>query len=341
MTMERKFEVLRAIIEDYVQSGEPVASKSIAGRQSFNVSAATIRNDMAQLEEENLIIAPHTSAGRIPTDKGYRVFVDQISELKPLTQPQKQAIEAFLQGSESLDEVLNRTVRLLSQLTNQVALIQYPTFGTSRVRHIELIELSELSVLVVLITDNGRVEQRILQLTQPAPEDAIRIVRSMINEKLYGLELQNTQSELRALAAEFPHQHQIFGSLVIASLLEQIETYRKDRLMVSGAANLAKSTSDFSGSLFSVLDAIEEQAVLLKLFTMLEHHTDGLATRIGRENAQFGLEDTSVIAGQYTIQDGIGSKLGVLGPTRMNYSHNLATVQAVAQYLTKLFGENN
>ena len=136
MVSERGLDVLRVIVEDYVATREPVGSKSIVERHGFDVSAATIRNDMAILEDEGLIAAPHTSSGRIPTDKGYRAFVDQLAGLRPLTTAQRQAIESFMGQAINLDDVLARTVRLLSQLTNQVAVIQVPTMSTQRVRHI-------------------------------------------------------------------------------------------------------------------------------------------------------------------------------------------------------------
>ena len=141
MVSERGLDVLRVIVKDYVASREPVGSKSIVDRHAFGVSAATIRNDMALLEEEDLIVAPHTSSGRIPTDKGYRVFVDHLADLRPLSQAQRHAIETFLGASADMDEVLIRTVRLLSQLTHQVALVQYPSVAHARVRHIELVPL--------------------------------------------------------------------------------------------------------------------------------------------------------------------------------------------------------
>ena len=126
MVSERSLAVLRAIVQDYVASREPVGSKTIVERHSFGVSAATIRNDMALLEEEELIAAPHTSSGRIPTDKGYRVFVDQLTDVRPLTAAQRHAIETFLGESSDLDELLARTVRLIAQLTKQLAVVQYP-----------------------------------------------------------------------------------------------------------------------------------------------------------------------------------------------------------------------
>jgi heat-inducible transcriptional repressor len=164
MVSDRGLEVLRVIVQDYVASREPVGSKSIVERHSFGVSAATIRSDMAQLEEEELIAAPHTSSGRVPTDKGYRLFVNQLADLRPLSPAQRHAIEAFLGESSDLDDVLARTVRLLSQLTHQVALVQYPTLGRSRIRHVELVSLSDTRLMTVLITDTGRVEQRIIEV---------------------------------------------------------------------------------------------------------------------------------------------------------------------------------
>src|SRR5690606_1063853 len=155
MVSHRSLEVLRAIVNDYVATREPVGSKSIVERYSFGVSAATIRNDMALLEDEELIAAPHTSSGRIPTDKGYRVFVDHLVGLHPLSAAQRHAVESFLDGAGDLDEVLARTVRLLSQLTHQVALVQYPSLGRAHIRHIELVPLSTTRVMSVLITDTG------------------------------------------------------------------------------------------------------------------------------------------------------------------------------------------
>jgi heat-inducible transcriptional repressor len=146
MVSERSLEVLRVIVQDYVASREPVGSKSIVDRHSFGVSAATIRNDMALLEEEELIVAPHTSSGRIPTDKGYRLFVDHLASLKPLSAAQRQAIETFLATSVDIDEVLVGTVRLLSQLTQQVALVQYPSLSQAKIRHVEIVALSPILI---------------------------------------------------------------------------------------------------------------------------------------------------------------------------------------------------
>src|ERR1700709_2784734 len=189
MVSGRSLDVLRVIVQDYVASREPVGSKSIVERHSFGVPAATIRNDMALLEDEELIVAPHTSSGRVPTDKGYRVFVDQLADLPPLSPAQRQAIETFMGQSVDLDDVLARTVRLLSQLTHQVALVQYPSLGASRVRHIELVMLSSIRVMTVLITASGRVEQRQFDLAAALDDALASELRARLNSALGGLGL--------------------------------------------------------------------------------------------------------------------------------------------------------
>ena len=151
MVEDRKLAVLRAIVEDYVSTQEPVGSKSLVDRHQLGVSPATVRNDMAALEEEGFITQPHTSAGRIPTDKGYRLFVDRLSQVKPLSVAEKRAIATLLEGAIDLDDVVQRSVRLLAQLTRQVAIVQYPTLSRSTVRHVELVPLTATTVLVVLI----------------------------------------------------------------------------------------------------------------------------------------------------------------------------------------------
>src|SRR5689334_3044340 len=177
-TRDRKLEVLRAIIEDFIATNEPVGSKTLADRYNLGVSPATIRNDMAVLEEEGLIAQPHTSAGRVPTDAGYRLFVDRLTELKPLSAAERKAISTFLNGAADLDDVLRRAVRTLAQLTRHVAVIQYPSLNRSKVRHLELVSVSTTRLLLVLITDTGRVEQRVIDLPAPVADERVFDLRA-------------------------------------------------------------------------------------------------------------------------------------------------------------------
>jgi heat-inducible transcriptional repressor len=340
MVSERSLEVLRVIVQDYVASREPVGSKSIVDRHSFGVSAATIRNDMALLEEEELIVAPHTSSGRVPTDKGYRVFVDQLADLRPLSSAQRHAIETFLDRSIDLDDVLARTVRLLSQLTHQVALVQYPTLVRSRVRHIEIVPLAPRRVMTVFITDTGRVEQRIVELGSDLDESFLSELRAKLNAAVGGLSLPDAATTLASMAEQFPTDRQPLVAAIAASLIEQSTENRQERLLMAGAANLVRTEEDFNGSIFPVLEAIEEQVTLLKLFGEVDGDRHGVAVTIGRENAEFGLGETSVLSSGYRSSGGGIARLGVLGPTRMDYSNNMAAVRAVARYLTRLLGDS-
>src|SRR5829696_9271687 len=178
MVDDRKLDVLRAIVEDYVATEEPVGSKALVERHGLGVSPATVRNDMAALEDEGYITQPHTSAGRVPTDKGYRLFVDRLTTVKPMTSAEKRAIATILDGAVDLDDVVTRSVRLLAQLTRNVAVVQYPTLSRSTVRHVELVALAPNRLLVVLILSTGRVEQRLVELEKTIDDAELGDLRS-------------------------------------------------------------------------------------------------------------------------------------------------------------------
>ncbi|MCX7522305.1 heat-inducible transcriptional repressor HrcA [Microbacterium sp. STN6] len=340
MVSERGLDVLRVIVHDYVASKEPVGSKRIVERHDFGVSAATIRNDMAALEEEELIAAPHTSSGRVPTDKGYRLFVDRLADVKPLTSAQRQAIEAFLGQSFDLDDVLARTVRLLSQLTHQVALVQYPSISRSRVRHVEFVILAPRRMLSVLIAETGAVEQRVLDTSHDLDAELVARMRTVINELTVDLPLADAAGALAGVEQRFHAADRETVRQVIDTLIDQIAANRQDKLVMAGAANLVRGEHDFTGSIYPVLEAIEEQVILLRLFGEMAADQHGVSVSIGRENASFGLAETSVLASGYASQAGSTARVGVLGPLRMDYSSNMAAVRAVARYLSRLFGES-
>ncbi len=341
MIPERSLEVLRAIVQDFISSNQPVGSKALLDRHPLGVSAATIRNDMALLEEEQLITAPHTSSGRIPTEKGYRLFVDRLNEVKALSSAEKNAIENFLNQANDLDDVVERTARTLSSLTNALALVQYPSLGKSTVRHIELIPLSENRALLMLITDSGRVQQLQVESENAIDDELIQEIRGRLNGMLAGSQLSSVRSKLSLLAGEFSPQRRVFVERVLDALISLVEANRQEKLVVSGAANLAKHDEDFSGELSRVLEAIEEQVVLLKLLDELHADQHGVGLRIGSELGVQGLSRASIVVTGYESRGTEVAKLGVLGPTRMDYSANIASVRAVARYLTRILETNS
>jgi heat-inducible transcriptional repressor len=342
MVSERGLQVLRAIVQDYVGSREPVGSKAIVERHAFGVSAATIRNDMALLEDEELITAPHTSSGRVPTDKGYRVFVDHLAELRPLSGAQRTAISTFLDGPGDLDDVLARTVRVLTQLTGQVAIVQYPSFARATVTHVELVQLGGGRMLVVVVTDTGRVSQRMVFVRSEFDDDGLARIRASLGSLLVGHPVRDALIRVGDhLAAHetSASEHDAATSAIARVVAEELEDFRQDRLVLAGSANLARSESDFRGSIYPLLEAIEEQVTLLRLMSEMVADEHGLAASIGRENEPFGLAEASVVASEYD-STGTRARVGVLGPTRMDYPTNLAAVRAVARYLSRLLDED-
>jgi heat-inducible transcriptional repressor len=336
MQEERRLAVLRAIVEDYVATEAPVGSKGLVERHGLGVSPATIRNDMAALEEEGFITQPHTSAGRVPTDKGYRLFVDRLSTLKPMSAAEKRAIATILDGAVDLDDVVQRSVRLLAQLTRQVAVVQYPTLSRSTVRHVELVALSDTRLLVVLILSTGRVEQRLVEVDTPLVEDQLAELRSRVNRAATGEIIADASTALRDCAGP-----EDTGALpaIVESLVEAMSDHRStERLAVGGAANLARYGDSFDSAVRPLLEALEEHVVLLKLLGEAGV-ADTVTVRIGHEGPYQELSSTSVVATGYGPRDEAIARLGIVGPTRMDYPGTMASVRAVARYVSRILDE--
>ena len=338
MLEDRKLEVLRAIVEDYVSTQEPVGSKALVERHNLGVSPATIRNDMASLEDEGYIAQPHTSAGRIPTDKGYRLFVDRLSSVKPLSNAERRAIQSFLDGALDLDDIVGRTVRLLATLTQQVAVVQYPSLSRSSVRHVELVPLSSTRLLVVLITSTGRVEQRVVESGSEVSDTLLAELRAQLNASTVGVRLPEAAGLLDDLPDRFGTDERPVVAAVLAALLESLVEEHEDRVVLGGTANLARFGPDFPLTIRPVLEALEEQMVLLRLLGEASDPSV-LQVRIGHENAHEGLTSTSVVSVGYGTESEMLAKLGVLGPTRMDYPGTMGAVRAVARYVGRIVGE--
>ena len=334
MQEERKLAVLRAIVEDYVATEEPVGSKALVERHRLGVSPATVRNDMAALEDEGYITQPHTSAGRVPTDKGYRLFVDRLTTVKPMSSAEKKAIATFLDGAVDLDDVVSRSVRLLSQLTRQVAVVQYPTLSRSTVRHVELVALAPTRLLAVLILSSGRVEQRVVELSASVTDEALADLRTAVGRAATGAVIADAVTALRALStSDAP------TLAVVEVLVDAMVDHRSDeRIAVSGTANLARFGDHFDSAVRPLLEAIEEHVVLLKLLG--ETTTDGtVMVRIGAEGPYEELSSTSVVATGYGPGAEAVATLGIVGPTRMDYPGTMAAVRAVARYVSRILDE--
>lgn len=335
---ERKFAVLRAIIEDYVATQEPIGSKSIVERHRLKVSPATVRNEMAVLEDEGYIVQPHTSAGRIPTDKGYRTFVNRLNEVRALSTAESKAITQVLQGAVDLDDVMQKTVKLLAQLTGQVSVIQYPILSNSVVKHIDLIAVTDSRIMIVLVANSGRLEQATVELPKPLSLDTLDALRlklkSTITDKKF--------SDVSTLISNFSKTANPLEVKSVEVIVEKVNNLAMEsgdqKVMVGGAGNLARLDPDFSKNLLPVLDEIEENVVVLKLLGEMSS-SDDIFVRIGHENKASNLHSASIVATGYSSGDSL-SKLGIVGPTRMDYPGTMAAVGAVARYLGRILGNH-
>lgn len=337
MPDSRRLQVLRAIVEDYVHTREPVGSKALVERHNLAVSPATIRNEMAHLEEEGLIVAPHTSAGRIPTDLGYRLFVDRISEVRPLSAAERRAMDRLMESAGDHDAMLEQTVRLLAMLTNQVALLQYSQPSTTTIRHIDVLSMAPQRVLVIVIFSSGEIEQRMVTLPQDHSEDGLARIAQALSAELSG-----------RVTSDLPLPHDALVSAVEPGLRAQMAVVgeavdsvlaagRSERIVMAGTANLAKSNRDFGSAIGPILEALEEQVVLMKLLTEMDQDRRGLSVRIGRETSHDSLAETSVVVARYGST--AEAKLGVVGPTRMDYGSAMSAVRAMARYLSRILTE--
>jgi heat-inducible transcriptional repressor len=312
-----------------------VGSKALVDRHNLGVSSATIRNDMAALEEDGLIAQPHTSAGRVPTDAGYRLFVDRLTEIKPLTSAEKRAIRTFLDGALDLDDVLHRAVRTLAQLTRNVAVVQYPSLSRSRVRHIEVVMLTAARLMLVLITDTGRVEQRVVELPADVSEDVVHELRNTLNLRLRDHLLTEAPGVIGDLPATVAPELRGLLVTLTSVLLELLVEPSSDRLLLGGTANLTERSLDFP-AIRPVLEALEEQVVLLRLLDASVVNSSKVVVAIGNETQHEGLATTSVVSSGYGVRGSTLGALGVLGPRRMDYGHTMARVAAVARYVGTL-----
>jgi len=329
----RQLEILKAIVDEYVATEEPVGSKTIASRAGLGISPATIRNEMAVLEDAGLITQPHTSAGRIPTNKGYRVFVDQLDQIKPLSNAERKAIENFLDGASDLDDVISRTVRLLAQVTKQVAVVQYPSLIKAKVRHIELVLLNPNRVMIVLITDTGRVEQRMAELPFDINESALSDLHHKLNVAIATQSLANVATKLDLLATSYRGSDKSNVMVLIATLIEMAIEHPEEKVVLAGTSNLARANQDLSSSIHPILEALEEQVVLLRLLSGTD---SSVRVQIGDEQSEKSLRKTSLVSVGYA---NIGA-LGILGPTRMDYAASITAVNAVANYVGRFLTEN-
>lgn len=330
MLSDRRQRILGALIEEYISYALPVGSRTLTERYQLGVSPATVRNDLSALEDAGFITQPHTSAGRIPTDAGYRAFVDELLDSEELiaAPPRSEVVEQLRQSATELDDLLKRTGAALSRLTECLSIVVSPSLFTAHIRQISLISLSNRQALIVVVTEDGQTANRSLAFSEDVSPDTLASVQSRVNELLVGKTLMESgidHEEVRATAMGDPLLRYVIDEVL--SCVQENGMGRAHKLGL-GSLLMKPEFSD-SAALAPVVDMIEDSAAFLAMLDQAAGASDArgdLLVRIGAENAASALRPVSVIAGTYGRGEGEGI-IAVIGPTRMNYGSVIRAVR--------------
>jgi heat-inducible transcriptional repressor len=338
MLDERKATILRAVVTEYIETAQPVGSGHVAGSAEVNVSSATVRNDMAALEAEGYLAQPHTSAGRVPTEKGYRFFVDQLGGPGRLGVTETQQVRSFFARTHGeIEQMLSDTSRLLSSLTRYAAVVVGPPHEVATVRSVQLVSLTPRVVLAVLVLSNGAIEKHTLELDHDAEE----LVVNAAGVKLAGMVIGRTLAEAASIAVDDAPGASPEGNAVTRVLRATIAALRgehrhDDHVFIGGTSDMA-AAFDAVGTVSEILRILEQQLVVVSLLEdVLER---GLSVAIGTETGNQALADCSLVVAPYVVDGETAGTIGVLGPTRMHYDQALSAVAVVANRLGRRLSE--
>ena len=345
---DRSREILRHVVDSYVESGEPIGSRTLSKRLNVNLSPATIRNVMADLEDAGLLFSPHTSAGRLPTDAGLRLFVDGILEIGNLTEDERQSIDVQCAGSpNSLEGLLEDATSALSGLSRCASLVLAPKTG-SPLRHIEFVNLSPGRALVVLVTESGIVENRVIQTPPGMPPSGLVEATNYLSARLVGRTLSEAYEEIMAELDSHRAELDDLTTRVVESGLamwagDGAGGGQQGSLIIRGQAHLLEDVTAMADlekirALFTALETKEEMLKLLSLTDTAE----GVQIFIGADNNLFNLAGCSMIVGPYkNAEETIIGAIGVIGPTRMNYAHIIPMVDYTSKLIGRLLGQQS
>jgi len=329
----RKSAVLRAVVIDHIRTGQPVGSGTVARRHRLGVSPATIRNDMSSLEELGYLTQPHTSAGRIPTDLGYRFYVDALPPRPALSRSHRRAITSFFgQAPSDVEEILRRTTSLLSRLTRHAAVAVSPVLSASRVVRAELVPFGSAALLLV-VGDTGRVDKRVIELPETATAQTIAAISAVLAGSVAGVSFKNAGrlAEGLARAAAEPGRSLLASA---AQALAEMGT-ASEHVFLGGVANIARDRSfQRRETVRRMFEALEEEAAVERFLRRLLSGR-GVSVRIGRENPLAAMREASVVVAPYLLSGRPAGEVAVIGPTRMEYPTAISAVRAVAAGLSR------
>ncbi len=343
---DRKEKILDAIIRSYLETGEPVGSRTISKNTDLNLSSATIRNEMSDLEEMGYIIQPHTSAGRIPTDKGYRFYVDNIlkDKMSELDEREKKVTEKedlLIEKVDKVETLLQNMAKVLANNTNYATMVSAPKSQENKIKFVQLSVIDENQLLCTVVSDKNHVVNRIIKTTQQISQEMIVRLNVALNTVLAGLSLEEINLGVISTLTSQAGELEGLVNEVLKTITEAIATEAQMKIYTSGATNIFKypELSDKERA-SQLLTTLEEKSQLTELINESDEET-GIQVYIGSESPVKSMKDCSVVTATYELEDGFKGTIGIIGPKRMDYEKVVETLRTVKEQLSETFKDDN
>ena len=335
---DRKMKILHAVIKNYLETGEPVGSRTISKYTDLHLSSATIRNEMADLEELGYILQPHTSAGRIPSDKGYRLYVDMLMEEKE--QELNEMQEQMLDKADRMEQLLRQAARVLASNTNYATMVSTPMSNSNKIKFIQLSMVDEEQVIAVIVLGGNVIKNKIINVGEPLSNENLLKLNMLLNTTLNGMSIEEINLGLIARLKEQAGIHSSVISNVLDAVADAIQVEEDMQIYTSGATNIFKypELSD-NQSAQEIINAFEEKQQLTELVTqtLAQEDNTGIQVYIGDETPVQTMKDCSVVTATYELGDGMKGTIGIIGPKRMDYEHVLKSMKRLQNELDHMF----
>ncbi|MCF2681203.1 heat-inducible transcription repressor HrcA [Faecalicatena contorta] len=339
---ERKLKILHAIIQNYLETGEPVGSRTISKYTDLNLSSATIRNEMADLEELGYIMQPHTSAGRIPSDKGYRLYVDMLMEEKEQELSEMQ--EQMLDKADKMEKLLKQAAKVLATNTNYATMVSTPVSNANKIKFIQLSAVDEEQIIAVIVLGGNVIKNKIISMDEPISNENLLKLNMLLNTTLNGMSIEEINLGLIARLKEQAGIHSEVIGNVLDAVADAIQIDEDMQIYTSGATNIFKypELSD-KQSAQEIISAFEEKQQLTELVTktLSQEDNTGIQVYIGDETPVQNMKDCSVVTATYELGDGMKGTIGIIGPKRMDYEHVLKSMKRLQNELDQMFHKKN
>lgn len=334
----RKSKILQTIIKTYLETGEPVGSRTISKYTDLNLSSATIRNEMADLEDLGYIIQPHTSAGRIPSDMGYRWYVDMLMEEKE--QEVSEMREQMLEKADKMDQLLKQAAKVLAVNTNYATMISAPTYSRNKLKFIQLSQVDDSQIIAVIVMEGNIIKNKIVTIPEPLSNETLLKLNMLLNTNLNGLAIEEINLGMIAALKEQAGIHSEVISDVLDAVAATIQHGEDLEIYTSGATNVFKypELSD-NQSAQKIINAFEEKQQLAEIVTqtLAQDENKGIQVYIGNEAPGQNMKDCSVVTATYELAEGMQGTIGIIGPKRMDYENVMKTLKTLMMELDEIF----